>query len=319
MSDLRLILQCLKGEATYHGQVDSDVFKKIQPDLNQPERDETEDDLTGDNLKQYEADIKAMNLILIFIPNDIYNSVDSRQTAKEMNIRDDPFDELFDYLQQYEKLVNASRAKKLEKSHDPLAVVAHTSSSSSRSPQPYYVTHPPSVVDYDDDYQGDTFQNDPEDPLTSAKMLLARAITQRYSTPTNNRLCSSSNTRNQVFVQVDRVNIQRRNVGNDGRIPRRSYNIQEESTEGSDVQRIKNNAKTPSSVGLAPRGCYVSKWVPLTDVATTSAMMWQWAHMPSGTTQVVTRGATNHWLQVQVAAWQDLSQSLVRQSRVSKA
>nr|GEY72378.1 hypothetical protein [Tanacetum cinerariifolium] len=53
------------------------VIKKIQPDLDHPERDETEDDLTGDNLKQYEADIEEMNLILIFIPNDIYNYVDS--------------------------------------------------------------------------------------------------------------------------------------------------------------------------------------------------------------------------------------------------
>ncbi|GJZ08203.1 hypothetical protein Tco_0542486, partial [Tanacetum coccineum] len=77
----------------------------------------------------------------------------------------------------YEKLVNASRAKKLEKSHDPLALVAHTGSSS-RNSSPYYVTHPSSVVDYDDDYQEDTFQNNSEDPLISAMMLLARAIVQ---------------------------------------------------------------------------------------------------------------------------------------------
>ncbi|GJW77723.1 hypothetical protein Tco_0139405 [Tanacetum coccineum] len=48
----------------------------------------------------------------------------------------------------------AKRAKKLEKSHDPLTLVAHTGSSS-RNPSPYYVTHPSSVADYDDDYQGD--------------------------------------------------------------------------------------------------------------------------------------------------------------------
>ncbi|GKE71006.1 hypothetical protein Tco_1529078 [Tanacetum coccineum] len=52
-----------------------------------------------------------------------------------------------------EKLVNASRAKKLEKSHDPLALVAHTGSLS-RTLSQYYVTHPSLVVDYDDDYQG---------------------------------------------------------------------------------------------------------------------------------------------------------------------
>ncbi|GKB98593.1 hypothetical protein Tco_0984730 [Tanacetum coccineum] len=43
------------------------------------------------------------------------------------------------------------RAKKLEKSHDPLALVAYTGSSS-RTPSPYYVTHPSLVADYDDDY-----------------------------------------------------------------------------------------------------------------------------------------------------------------------
>ncbi|GKF44604.1 hypothetical protein Tco_0131156 [Tanacetum coccineum] len=103
---------------------------------------------------------------------------------------------LFDHLQQYEGLVNASRAKRAAKTHDPLALVANTyaSSSFSRSPLPYYVTHPPSMVDYDDDYQGDVVCDDQDDSLTIAMMLLARAITQRYFTPTKSRLHTSSNT-----------------------------------------------------------------------------------------------------------------------------
>ncbi|GJR54000.1 retrovirus-related pol polyprotein from transposon TNT 1-94 [Tanacetum coccineum] len=74
------------------------------------------------------------------------------------------------------------RAKKLEKSHDPLALVVHTSSSS-RTTSPYYVTYPASVVDYDDDYQGDEIKNTSEDPLTCAMILLARttANVQCYS------------------------------------------------------------------------------------------------------------------------------------------
>ncbi|GJT30916.1 hypothetical protein Tco_0911191 [Tanacetum coccineum] len=170
-----------------------------------------------------EAEIEAMNLILISIPNDIYNSVDActttqamwqrverlmrgtvqnkvdRETrfnnefdqfvvepgeslvsvynrfAQLMKVRlakrliKDSYDDLFDYLSQYDKLINTSRAKKLEKSHDPLALVTHTGSSS-RTSSPYYVTQPSSVVDYDDDYQGDAFQNNFEDPLTSAMM-----------------------------------------------------------------------------------------------------------------------------------------------------
>ncbi|GJV88804.1 hypothetical protein Tco_1532742, partial [Tanacetum coccineum] len=98
----------------------------------------------------------------------------------------DTFNDLFDYLQQFEKLVNVSRAKKLEKSHDPLALVAHTDSSF-RNTSSYYVTHPTSVVDYEDEYQQDDVHTNSEDPLASAMLLLARAITQKFSTLTNNR------------------------------------------------------------------------------------------------------------------------------------
>ncbi|GKA04162.1 hypothetical protein Tco_0676943 [Tanacetum coccineum] len=190
----------------------------------------------GDDLKQYEADNEAMNLIFISIPNDIYNSIDACQNARdiwnivkrlmqgtelsetereprfvnefdkftaelreslsspewykyvtnvrlEKDLKKDTYDMLFDHLQQYESLANASRGKRAAKTHDPLALVANTyaSSSSSRSPAAYYVTHPPYVVDYDDDYQGDAICDDQEDSLITAMMLLARAITQRYT------------------------------------------------------------------------------------------------------------------------------------------
>ncbi|GKB34255.1 hypothetical protein Tco_0879197 [Tanacetum coccineum] len=45
---------------------------------------QTEEDLKGDDLKYYEAEIEAMNLILISIPNYIYNFVDACTTAKAM-------------------------------------------------------------------------------------------------------------------------------------------------------------------------------------------------------------------------------------------
>nr|GFC73924.1 hypothetical protein [Tanacetum cinerariifolium]GFD15506.1 hypothetical protein [Tanacetum cinerariifolium] len=49
------------------------------------QRKQTEDDLTGDDLKQYEADIEALNLILLIIPNDIYNYVNACENAKDMS------------------------------------------------------------------------------------------------------------------------------------------------------------------------------------------------------------------------------------------
>ncbi|GJV95452.1 integrase, catalytic region, zinc finger, CCHC-type containing protein [Tanacetum coccineum] len=180
-------------------------FRIFTPSETEAPRLQKEEDLRGDDLKHYKAEIEAINLILISIPNYIYNSVYACTTAKPLwkrverlmrgtvqnqvdretrfnnefdqfvtkpgealvslkyvtqirlakRLTEDSYYVLFDYLQQFEKLVNASRAKKLEKSHDPLALVAHTGSSS-RTSSPYYVTHPSSVVDYDDDYQGDT-------------------------------------------------------------------------------------------------------------------------------------------------------------------
>ncbi|GJY69521.1 retrovirus-related pol polyprotein from transposon TNT 1-94 [Tanacetum coccineum] len=229
---------------------------------------QTAEDLQGDALLHYDAKMKLMNLILLFIPYDIYNSVDACTLAKDMwkrvkrlmrgtiqnklmndlerndmhfpivtintkflnslqlewlkyvtqvrlakHLTVDTFDDLFYYLQQFEKLVNVSRAKKLEKSHDPLALVAHTSSSS-RNTSSYYVTHPTSMVDYEDEYQQDDVHTNSKDPLASAMLLLARAITQNFSTPTNNRLRTSSNTRNQAINQGDMVNIQSKNSGN---------------------------------------------------------------------------------------------------------
>ncbi|GKD00299.1 hypothetical protein Tco_1170573 [Tanacetum coccineum] len=134
--------------------------------------------------------------------------------AKRLTV--DTFDDLFDYLQQFEKLVNVSRAKKLEKSHDPLALVAHTGLSS-RNTSSYYVTHPTSVVDYEDEYQQDDVHTNSEDPLTFAML-------------------------NQAIIQGDRVNIQSRNSGNAGRNNRRAY-VQEEIVEGSNAPNETGNVQ----------------------------------------------------------------------------
>ncbi|GJV25661.1 integrase, catalytic region, zinc finger, CCHC-type containing protein [Tanacetum coccineum] len=141
--------------------------------------------------------------------------------VKKYVLEKEHFDVLYDYMSQFEPHVKASKAKKDAMNHDPLALVAnshdhslysHASSSYSRSPQPYYVTHPSSVIDNDDDYQGEIQRDAQEDNLSTAMMLLLRVITQHYSTPTNNRLRTSSNTRNQAAIQDGRVDIQSKNV-----------------------------------------------------------------------------------------------------------
>ncbi|GKA81880.1 hypothetical protein Tco_0788628 [Tanacetum coccineum] len=274
------------------------VFRNITSTGSTIPRMQEVEDLQGYDLLYYDAEMELMKLILLSIPNKIYNSVDSCKTAKEIWDRveclmrgtiqnqvnretrfTNEFDQFvvepgeslvlvynrfaqlmndlernnmkfptvsvntkflnslqlewlkyvtqvrlakqltvdsFDDLSQFEKLVTASRAKKLEKSHDPLALVAHTGSSS-RNTYSFYVTRPSSVVDYDEEYKQYDVHNHSEDPLASTMLLLAKAITQNFSNPTNNRLRASSNTRNQAVVQGDRVNIQSRNSGNVGR------------------------------------------------------------------------------------------------------
>nr|GEY15020.1 integrase, catalytic region, zinc finger, CCHC-type, peptidase aspartic, catalytic [Tanacetum cinerariifolium] len=134
-----------------------------------------------------------------------------------------------DIPDQFEKLVNTSRAKKIEKSHDPLALVAHTASSS-KNTSSYYVTHPTYVVDYNDEYQQDDFQTNPEDPLTSAI--------------------------NQAVIQGDRVNIQSRNSGKAGRNNRHAY-VQEEVVEGSnETDNVQRTLQNSSSRNTSTLQCY---------------------------------------------------------------
>ncbi|GJW30518.1 hypothetical protein Tco_0047393 [Tanacetum coccineum] len=103
--------------------------------------------MTEGNTKQYTAGIRVMNYLLQAIPNDIYNSVDA--------------------------------SKKASKNHVPLALLTHSNASSSQShanssysSQPYYVTHPSSVVDYNDEYQGELQGDSQEDKLTTTMMMV---------------------------------------------------------------------------------------------------------------------------------------------------
>ncbi|GJU27567.1 retrovirus-related pol polyprotein from transposon TNT 1-94, partial [Tanacetum coccineum] len=288
-------------------------FEMFIPNNSTVPKLQTAEDLQGDALLHYDAEMELMNLILLSIPNDIYNSVDACTSAKDMwkrverlmrgtiqnkvdretrftnefdqfvaepgealvsvynrfaqlmndlerndmhfpivtintkflnslqpewlkyvtqvrlakRLTVDTFDDLFDYLQQFEKLVNVSRAKKLEKSHDPLAL--------------------------------DDVHTNSEDPLASAMLLLARAITQKFSTLTNNHLRTSSNTINQAIIQGDRVNIQSRNSDNVGRNNRRAY-VQEEIVEGSnalnETGNVKRTLRTSSSGNTSTVQCY---------------------------------------------------------------
>ncbi|GJZ39152.1 reverse transcriptase domain-containing protein, partial [Tanacetum coccineum] len=118
------------------------------------------------------------------------------------------------------------------------------------------------LVDYDDEYQGELQRDSQKDKLTTVMMLLAQAITQKFSTPTNNRLRSSLNTRNQVVVQDGRVDIQTKNAGYGGNanknVGRQNRNQVFNAGNGSDesnriVQRV---PRTDSTSGKENVQCY---------------------------------------------------------------
>ncbi|GJW04273.1 hypothetical protein Tco_1563129 [Tanacetum coccineum] len=179
------------------------------------------------------------------------------------------YDMLYDSLVQFETHVLASKSKKSAKNHDPLALIAHSNASSSQShansfylQQPYYVTHLSSVVDYEDEYQGELQGGSQKDKLITAMMLLARAITQKFSTSTNNRLRTSTNTRNQAVIQDYRVDIQTKNscYGGNGNknAGRQSRNQAFNAGNGNDdsnqiIQRVPRTESTP---GKANAQCY---------------------------------------------------------------
>nr|GEX13711.1 hypothetical protein [Tanacetum cinerariifolium] len=173
-------------------------------------RPHTYSDLMRNDNLNYEADIDAINWILLGIPNDIYKSFDSCSAAQQMwkrtHKRQSRFMNELDKFSTNTDESLESIAKRAARNHDPLALVANfnANSSSSRSLQQYYIIDPPSVLDHDDDYQGEIFAAKPEDTLSTTMMLMARAITQNFSTPTNNRLRTSSNITNQrMYMMVD--------------------------------------------------------------------------------------------------------------------
>ncbi|GJS92860.1 hypothetical protein Tco_0799828 [Tanacetum coccineum] len=198
-----------EGELMRHS-IDNDTYQRKEianPNNNTQTILEPINKLSQQHQKQYYVDIKVMNYIIQGIPNDIYNSVDA---CKDEN-----------HMEQDQKI--------------------DASPSYSRSPQPYYVTYPSLVIDSKDDYQGEIQGDAQEDKLSTAMMLLTRAITQHYSTLTNNRLHTSLNTRNQDVIQDGRVDIQSKNVGyagNGNRNAGRTNRNQEANAGNGLVQKI---------------------------------------------------------------------------------
>ncbi|GJU61443.1 hypothetical protein Tco_1243278 [Tanacetum coccineum] len=213
---------------------------------------QTAEDLQGDALLHYDAEIELMNLILLSIPNDIYNYVDAYTSAKDMwkqverpmrGTIQNKVDRGTCFTNEFDQFGLATQGKhclqpKWLKYVTQVRLAKHLTVDTFddlfycfiQNTSSYYVTHPTSVVDYDDEYQQDDVHTNSEDPLASAML----------------------------------VNIQSRNSGNAGRNNRRAY-VQEEIVEGSNAPNETGNVQRTLRTSSSGNGYTDEAGVILTD------------------------------------------------------
>nr|GEV54142.1 retrovirus-related Pol polyprotein from transposon TNT 1-94 [Tanacetum cinerariifolium] len=129
----------------------SDQSRKVP--VNETFQEQTDNEVTEKELKQVEADDQAIQTILLSLPEEIYATIDSYETAQEI----------------WQKEVDDLRAKRLAKTHDPLAFIAN-----SNNPFNYPMFHL------------DQPSSNTTTAINMALVLMAKAFKLNYSTPTNN-------------------------------------------------------------------------------------------------------------------------------------
>nr|GEY29214.1 hypothetical protein [Tanacetum cinerariifolium] len=182
--------------------------------------------MTEGNKKQYIADVRVMNYLLQTIPNDIYNLVDACKNAKETWER-------IKRLMHGFKITTRVRNSCLMDEFDKFTTKEGESLDSVHE----RLTTLVNIMD--------------QEKLTTAMMLLARAISQRFFTPTNNRLRILSNTRNQAVVQDGRVDIQTKNAGYSGNANKNTRRNKNQGDESNQIiQSFPRTEPTPSQANV---------------------------------------------------------------------
>nr|GEV96104.1 hypothetical protein [Tanacetum cinerariifolium] len=212
-------------------------------------------ELTENDIKRMDADDQAIQAILLGLPKDVYAAVDSCETAKEMwecvrqimkeniavnlkflnnlqpewkrhvtivrqtkNLHKDDFTQIYDFLKMNQDEVNELRAERLTKTHDPLALMAHSQNSynfpASHNDQSSPSTHSQQSFSINNKYNPQSLLsqsfmqppmtslediNDPTEAMNAALILFAKAF--QLTTPTNNNQRTSSNPRNRQITQ----------------------------------------------------------------------------------------------------------------------
>ncbi|GKC44419.1 hypothetical protein Tco_1062141, partial [Tanacetum coccineum] len=182
---------------------------------------QTTEDLQGDALLHYDAEIEVMNLILLSISNDIYNSVDACTSAKDMWKRVER-EALVSVYNRFAQLMNDLERNNM---HFPIFTINTKFLNSLQTEWLKYVTQ-----------------------VCLAKRLTVDTFDDLFDY-----------LQNQTIIQGDRVNFQSKNSGNTGRNTRRAY-VQEEVVKGSNAQNetrnVQRTLRTSSSGNTSTVQCY---------------------------------------------------------------
>nr|GEW09995.1 craniofacial development protein 2-like [Tanacetum cinerariifolium] len=275
-----------------------------EPDLYVPVpesfHEQTDEEITKNDIKRMDADDQAIQTILLGLPEDVYDAVDSCETAKEIwervqqmmkgsdigeqekkaklfnewekftstdgksiesyyhrfmqlindlkrnkhfpeniavnlkflnnlqpewkrhvtivrqtkNLHEADFTQIYDFLKMNQDELNELRAERLAKTHDPLALMAH-SQNSYNFPSTHKDQYPPNFMQPQMTSLKDI--NDPTKTMNATLILFAKAF--QLTTPTNNNQMTLSNPRNRQIAQPGKNMSQDRqsqNVGGNG-------------------------------------------------------------------------------------------------------
>ncbi|GJR30488.1 hypothetical protein Tco_1106720 [Tanacetum coccineum] len=206
---------------------------------------QTAKDLQGDALLHYDAEMELMNLILLSIPNDIYNSVDACTSAKDM-------------WKRVERLMRGTIQNKVDRE-------THFTNKFDQ-----FVAEPGealvSVYNRFAQLMNDLERNDMHFPIVTINTKFLNSLQPewlKYVTQVRLAKCLTMDAfddlLNQAIIQGDRVNIQRRNSGNAGRNNRRAY-VQEEIVNGSNAPNetgnVQRTLRASSSGNTSTVQCY---------------------------------------------------------------
>nr|GEX54422.1 hypothetical protein [Tanacetum cinerariifolium] len=173
--------------------------------------EQTDEELTENDIKRMDADDQAIQTILLGLPEDRHVTV----VRQIKNLHEADFTQIYDFLKMNQDEVNELRVERLANIHDPLEMMAHSknsynfpvthndqSSSSTHSQQSFLINNKynpqpslnqnfmkPPMTSLED-------INDPTEAMNAVLILFAKAF--QLTAPTNNNQRTSSNPRNLV-------------------------------------------------------------------------------------------------------------------------